>query len=86
MGVQEEDKIYTGWGLLTGWEDKDNPPYAAMKGEDEGEWKTTADCCGAVIAEGLPYREAVYEGQKLVNKYCPNCGKYQPTFHYERIK
>lgn len=84
MGVQEEDIIYTGWGLLNGWADRENPPYAAMKGEDDGEWKTTAECCGAVIAEGLPYREAVYEGQKLVNKYCPSCGKYRPTFTYER--
>ena len=32
---EEEDKIYTGWGLLNGWQDHENPPYAAMKGEDE---------------------------------------------------
>jgi len=80
----EEDKIYTGWGLLNGWEDRENPPYAAMKGEDDGEWKTECEACGATVAEGLTYREAVYAGQRLVNKYCPECGKYQPTFKYTR--
>ena len=84
MGIQEEDKIYTGWGLLNGWEDKNNPPYAGMCGEDEGEWKTTCNECGATIAEGNTYREAVYAGQRLVNKYCPSCGVYKPTFSYTR--
>lgn len=84
MAVEEEDIIYTGWGKLKGWEDTSNPPYAAMKYDDSSNWQTICDDCGAVIAEDLPYRDAVYEGQKLVNKYCPSCGKYRPTFHYQQ--
>lgn len=84
MSIQEEDKIYTGWGVLKGWEDTSNPPYAAMHYDDSSNWETVCDACGAVVAHDLPYRDAVYEGQKLVNKYCPSCGKYLPTFTYRQ--
>ena len=80
----ENEQVYTGWGLLRGWEDTSNPPYAGMVYDDSTNWATICDACGAAIAEGNDKRKAIYAAQEVVNKYCPSCGKYLPTFHYEQ--
>lgn len=80
----ENEHVYTGWGNLRGWEDTSNPPYAGMVYDDSTNWVATCDECGEPIIENVSHKMAVYAAQELVNKYCPNCGKYRPNFNYSQ--
>ena len=79
-----EEYVYSGRGVLVGWQDDDNPPYAAMKFDDATNWQAICGNCGKPLVENVSHRDAVYAVQRVVNAYCPHCNTYRPQYSYSQ--